>query len=305
MDERFRRRPSVIGPVVLIAIGALALMHNANMLPASFWTTIGRLWPALLILLGVEIFIGQARLPWATSFLLALVVVAATVGGAIYLAWQAPEAIPMEAQERAHVEKPLDGATSLSARLIFGAGSLKVRAGGEQAIVGDFAVRGAAGLPGVAYSVSGGKGSLNIRAPRKQPFFIFTGGRGYEWDLLLTNAVPIDLRIEAAASVSELDLSDVQLSALNVQGGLSSTTIRLPKKGAYAAHISGGLSTTTVYIPEGVAARIRVQGGLSSVNVDRARFPQVGDLYESPTYATAENRVDLRLEGGLATLHVR
>ena len=56
----------------------------------------------------------------------------------------------------------------------------------------------------------------------------------------------------------------------------------------------------------GAAARIQTAGsGLSELSVDQSRFPRNGDLYESADYANAPNRVDLRIEVGLANVVIR
>jgi hypothetical protein len=43
---------------------------------------------------------------------------------------------------------------------------------------------------------------------------------------------------------------------------------------------------------------------LGSVQVDEFRFPQVAGGYESPVYATATNRVDIDVQGGVGSLRV-
>jgi hypothetical protein len=45
--------------------------------------------------------------------------------------------------------------------------------------------------------------------------------------------------------------------------------------------------------------------GLGSIQVDESRFPRMGDGYQSTDYATAENRVDLDIQGGVGSVHVR
>ena len=48
-----------------------------------------------------------------------------------------------------------------------------------------------------------------------------------------------------------------------------------------------------------------MRGGLSTVNVDQNRFPRVSDnLYRSPDYDTATNKVDLSIETGVTTIQI-
>jgi hypothetical protein len=303
-DER-RRRPPIVGPVILIGIGVLALMQNFGQLPVNFWQTVWRVWPVILVLIGVEILLGQLRLPWGLSFLLALALIAGTIYGVVYLAQQAGWEDRLGAGEMRYIEKDLDGATSATVNLKYGAGSLTVGAGDATHImVGDFLEANGRVQARVDYSTSGGRGKLEISVPDSQAF-IFVSGKSNEWNVKLNTAVPLDVRIDAGASTNNLDLSDLKLSGLRVQAGVSTNTIRLPRTGDYTARLTGGLSTTTVYVPEGVAARIMVDGGLSSVSVDENRFVRSGNAYVSPGYETATNRVRLDIEGGLSTISVR
>jgi len=302
MSAQRQGRVPVLGPVILIGIGVLALLQNFGYLPSNFWQTVWRLWPLIFILIGVEILINQIRMPWLVSFVLALAVIGLTIGGLVYLAWQSPAETPAASEEAERIEQDLQGATSARVSLDFGAGTMKIGAtSGSRLLEGDF-------LPGarVSYSMSGATGWLTLNVWENNTRFFVSPRRGNEWNLLLSNAIPLDLRVSAGASTNDLDLSDLKLTALRVEAGLSTSTIRLPRQGSYyAAHISGGLATTTVYVPEGVAARIRIEGGLSSTNVDESRFPRSGDTWVSSNYDTAANKVDLHITGGLASVTVR
>lgn len=304
MSRQTDRRTPVVGPAILITIGVLALIQNFGQLPANFWTTLWRLWPLVLVLVGVEILISQLRLPWAASFLLALLVIAASITGVVYVATNAPLAVERGPREVRQVATELQGATSARVRLEFGAGDLRVGAtSGGNIMQGDFSEAGGQRSE-VGYSASGGQGDLRLTIAGRGGPFITSSNRN-SWDVRLNDSIPLDLRVEAGLSTSTLDLTRLKLSALRVEAGLSTTQVNLPAAGDYRAHISCGLSTTTITIPQGMAARINVKSGLSSLSVDETRFHRSGDTYTSPGYETAANRVDLTVEGGMATISVR
>jgi hypothetical protein len=305
MSRTHERRPPILGPVILIGIGVLALLQNFDMLPGNFWQTIWRFWPVILILIGVEIVIGRIAMPWVASFLLSLVIIGATIGGVVYLAAQTPQETPYAEGDVRRIERDLNGATSANVQLEFGAGSLHLSStSGQILMVGDF--RQERGEVQVRLDVSGSNGEATLRldVPSYQ-VGPMSPMRGNEWRVQLNDSIPLDLRVDSGASMNDLDLTDLKLSKLHVEAGLSTNTIRLAGSGSYSARISGGLSTTTVYIPEGLAARIRVEGGLSAVNVDQMRFPKSGDWYVSPNYDSAKDKVELTIESGLSTLSVK
>ena len=44
---------------------------------------------------------------------------------------------------------------------------------------------------------------------------------------------------------------------------------------------------------------------LGRVDVDQTRFPRVGDGWQSPDIATAPNRVELEVRGGVGSVTIR
>jgi len=59
-----------------------------------------------------------------------------------------------------------------------------------------------------------------------------------------------------------------------------------------------------VRVPQGTAARIQVEGGLGGVVVN-GTFQKSDNTYTSLGYATAENRADVRINGGVGQLTIQ
>jgi hypothetical protein len=57
-------------------------------------------------------------------------------------------------------------------------------------------------------------------------------------------------------------------------------------------------------VPEGTGLRVRVSQGVGSNNVPSS-YTHTGDVYTSPGYDTAANRVDMEVTGGVGSLTVR
>ena len=66
MDDREykQRGSSMFGPIVLIAVGAVWLLSNFNLLPPLNWSSVIRLWPLLLIFGGLNMIVRQAPRPF-------------------------------------------------------------------------------------------------------------------------------------------------------------------------------------------------------------------------------------------------
>ena len=104
-----------------------------------------------------------------------------------------------------------------------------------------------------------------------------------------------------------------------MNAGAASVFIRMPADaGPAEAVISAGASSIDVRIPDGVPARILNDSALSSLNVS-SRFQSLrgtfsegqtvmrrdpGEIFQSPGYREAENRVSIELNVGVSSVSV-
>lgn len=295
--------------MVLIFIGGVFLLENTGYLAPNAWLNLWRLWPLVLVLVGIELLFAH-RVPWIVLACLAVVVL---VGGG-FASSALTSGSPASPVTRS---TPTDLGDASQA-------AVTVRSGAGQLIIGPLVQPAAGQLALMTYDgppnlapqprytpVSGGTGQLEYQmAGRGGPGFLpFMGDRSdaTRMDVYLNPDVPIaSLTVQSGATDAHLDLSSLRVNSIDLSVGAAATWVRFPQAaGSTSAHISGGASTITLEIPPGVAAQIRYRGGLSTFNVDQSRFPLVAeDVYRSPDYATAQNKVDLDLETGVTTIQV-
>jgi hypothetical protein len=285
------------------------LLQNTGYLPPNFWVNLWRLWPLILVLVGIELLLAH-RIPW-----LVLVAVGAVVLclGAVSTMSSVPHQYGPAAVTRS-LQTDLGGARQAAVMVRFGAGQLIIgpllQPGPDQLAMMTY--EGPVEMtPQPRYATSnGGIGQLEYEVSGRGPGFLpFASGRSdaLRMQVDLNPAVPITtLTVQSGAADAKLDLSTLRVSTLDINVGAAATTVQLPEAaGATSAHISGGAATITVNVPQGVAARIQHRGGLSTLTVDSSRFTLVSDgLYQSPDYAAAQNKVDLTLETGIATIQI-
>jgi hypothetical protein len=53
-----------------------------------------------------------------------------------------------------------------------------------------------------------------------------------------------------------------------------------------------------------VGGRFWIRRGLSGITVDTSRFPRLGDVYQSPDFETAVNKVDAVIDSGVGSIEV-
>lgn len=314
-SRRPSRRPRsgvVTLSLTLIALGVVLLLQNLGLLPAGFWPAVARLWPVLLVLLGVELLLG-ARIRM-------LALLAALLGAFVVATFQLVRPLaPPASGGPTTFEQPLNGATSAAVRMQLGAGRVEV--GALPSGAGELASGRLDGPPGASlrprYQLRDGTGELRLALEGSQPppLPFFPGaGPAAALDVRLTPDVPLELRAEMGAAEARFDLSELKVSRLDLQSGVSTTWVRLPAAaGTTTGRIRSGAASLELEVPPGVAAQLRFQGGVSRVNVDEARFPLVeGETglghrrtYRSPDFERAVNRVDLTLESGASSITVR
>jgi hypothetical protein len=304
-----RGRGGVVGPLLLIFIGGVFLLQNAGILPPSVWGNLWRLWPLVLVLVGLELLIGR-RLPGLFAiFGLGIVVVALIVAAYAY-------AVPGAARGALSTQTfttELGSAKQSAVTIRFGAGQLVIgpQLGGAAGQLAAMTYTGSSDLvPTTNYTVVGDTGRLEYQISGRggANFFLPSGGGSdsLRMEIELAREVPITtLNVQTGATDARLDLGSLRVSSIDMAVGAATTWLRVPETGQTTAHISGGASSITIEVPPGVAARIRHRGGLSAFQIDESRFPAVGaELNQSPEWDTATNKADINLETGVTTIQV-
>lgn len=259
----------VFWATVLIVVGVLFLLGNLNILPGNAWNYV---FPTVLILFGLALVIG-----WR--------------GGRREL-------------ERVPDSAPLEGATRANITLKHGAGQLNVHAGNAPELLFSGTFSG-----GVAKKISRTNGTalLELKTPSDiWTNMAFPGTHGLAWDLALNPNVPTTLKYEGGAAETNMDLSQLKLSELEINTGASSTDVVLPPpSGTERVVVHSGAAAVKLHLPSNVPASIRGSMGLGAIEVDETRFPdRGGGMYQSDNFAIATDRIEMIIEGGVGSVEI-
>ncbi len=314
------RTGPLIGATWLIGLGIVFLVQRAAGLPWS------QAWPMFVILVGVAGFVsviirrrwdyaGLWAFTWPVAWIVVGSILLASTTGTIgtgpgdliseYWPWALVilgiwfvigAFLPSGRRMTEDLSVPLAGASEAWIRIGYGAGNLTV----GRAAAGHLA--DGTCLGGVI-TRSAGPGRLELTQDTRYglPWLDHPS----RWTIGVTAEVPLDLKVDAGASRTILDLGDLRLRSLDLQTGASETRVLLPKAaGMTTVKANSGAASLTMEVPAGVAARIRTRVALGSTQIDQARFPASGSGYESPDFATATNRVEIDVQGGVGSLRV-
>lgn len=176
---------------------------------------------------------------------------------------------PVVGRVRSHSEEiSLDGAESVQAEILMGAGRLEVNAGTSQLLEGDFTYSYREYTPDIDYRVrSNDVGVLDVKQEDKPGINVTTNYRN-EWVLTFNEDVPLELDVTLGAGECDLDLSEINLVDFRLQMGAGEAYVDLDREidADLEVDIQGGVGELTVVLPADTRLEIDVQGGLGEIN---------------------------------------
>lgn len=302
LPERPMRHRGLVGPAILLGLGLIFLANNMGWLGWEVWETLLRLWPLLLIAIGLDLLIGRRS---ALGSALVLVVLLGALGVAVWWSGSWGQGgIPVAGET---VTQTLDGATRADVAIGMGVGTLRVRGLDDSNTLINATVQR---VPGAQlfrnFTVNGDTAVFQLRSQNSW-FWMFpsTTQRSDQitWDLQLNQTVPMHLTVDTGAGTARLDLTQLHITDLDVNIGVGMTTLTMPAQGRVQAQVHGGVGETTIIIPAGVAARISATAGLGSVQVPSS-YQRQDKVYLSPGYDSAADRMDLQVHGGVGSITI-
>lgn len=195
----------------------------------------------------------------------------------------------------------LDSATSARIQVEFAAGELTVQGGAGSLMEADFRYNVDEWQPQVRYSENGAQGELIVSQPGSDQDPVGAGLIN-EWTLLLKNDVPLDLSIRAGAGNSDLDLSGLNLTSLNIETGAGVTNVNLDGNWNHDVNvfIQGGVGKLTVILPADMAVFIEMDTALVDVSANGLIVVENG--YVNKAFGTAPFTLTLKLEAGVGSV---
>lgn len=307
MNEKPKRRegrnPNT-GAMILIGIGVLFLLANLGVLSG-----IGRLWPLVLVGIGVWILMGRGQ---------------------------------KAAVRREHFSAPVSGATSARMKLALPIGETTI--GGlddpNSLIDADMVFLGEMNF--VAQGES--EKFVSLSQPGDS-WFNWMNPANWNWNqrddyrstIRLNTVVPTDLDIQGGMGKSTIDLSKLHLTGLEVSGGVGEVIVTLPSSSAgldariqvgvgrldltvpsgaaLNARVKGGVGETEITLPADAAARIEASSGVGDVNISSRLQKVSGDdsnfglgkkgVWETSNFSSAAQQIVIHYDGGVGQLRVR
>ena len=210
-SARRRSAFSMLGPVILITVGSLVLLSNLNRIPKLHWQAAARLWPLLLIFIGLDLVVRQVRRPIGTwlSLLISLLCAAVYVYILIF-ADQSPTMAQLSEMLRVNTSREslsfsASEVTAADIKINFGTAKAQVKRLEDSRNILEADVTY---LDKLIYetNVKGGKAKILLDSDDDTGWFYWLNPASWliddvddQWHIALSHAVPINLDLDLNA----------------------------------------------------------------------------------------------------------
>lgn len=194
---------------------------------------------------------------------------------------------------------PFDGAREGVLELHHGGSDVAIRAAESDVLC-------RAAFHGPAPKAWAEEGRVTIEYPR----FSLAGllcKRARRTEIELRPGLPWALTVAGGLRDSTLDLTGLELTALELRGGASDLRVRLPRpRGRVLVNIAGGASNVTLLRPAGVGTVLQLVGGASRLAFDDERYGAIGGetRLETADSGSEHDRYEIEVSGGASKLTI-
>lgn len=124
-------------------------------------------------------------------------------------------------------------------------------------------------------------------------------------DLNISNAVVWNLNMDLDAIESNIDLSDLKVKTLDIEGDMGSFKLTLGQKyEGTKVNIDASAAEVKLFIPTDLGVKVKVKGGASSTAFKDVNLEKKGEYYYSENYEVADNKIDLDVEIDAGSLEI-
>lgn len=259
-----RRVHSLFWPILLVGVGITWLLINLGIIQAFNIGQLLRLWPVLLIVLGIDLIFGR-RFPWAGSLIGLL-----TVAGLITFLVLSPNVggVPVTQTKTETFTEPVGAATSVKYYMEASSAPVTVNALAE----GNELVHAVITHRSIFNFDVTGTDAKYVRLSETMDSsswlnWDFTTDRS-SWDIGLAPKIPTEIVLNGGSGSIKMDLGKVNLTALRADLGSGSSNILMPAiKLPYQVEVDSGSGSVKMDVPINAAFTLELSSGSGSINI--------------------------------------
>jgi hypothetical protein len=303
---------SIFMGLLLIMAGIIVFLINLGYGSWEIIWQIWRLWPLIIIFIGIRIIWQGPSSQWFTYGFWLLVAL-----GIIVLLLMNPklDTGPAESGNYTHASvsrSDYPKVTAGKAVISFGGGKIAINSKTGEWLEGNF------GGFNAQTSVKNLQNTLEINLkqnshlPRSRWRYHDTEwndthqpDHGFRWDIQLSPELPWDIELRTGGIKGDADLSGIPLKHLRLKMGAGDFSLNLGNQSSVIkVVIESGASHIKVRVPKDSGVRVKLSGALVNTNIKNLGWILSNQTYTSPDYEKAANHVDIDLNMAVGDLEL-
>ena len=296
--------------IFFITLGGLILLNNFSSIYFD-WETLAKLWPVVLILWGLSLFVKENRIVKGFVVSLLAIIVALTVFSCFEffvdvihddIYWNGRAVVIDSDIDTTNYFEALNPGIKES-RLHFesGAGHFEIKGISDDL----FSAITAGEKNNYSFYTDTSGDYANIHFSMKEKHFRFNHGRFKNNVEMKLNANPIwNLDFGVGAAGIDLDLSSYKIEKVDIGMGAAKLKVKLgDKNDNINLHIEAGVSKIEILVPESSGCEIRSETVLSNRHFNGFNKISSG-LFRTGNFDDASNKIYLSFNTGVSSIRV-
>lgn len=295
--------------LLFVGLGALALINNFTNIIMD-WSTIWKLWPLTIVLIGLSILVkhqyGKSIIAGLAAIILALAIFASFKTATNFFNHDFNLVFGDDAKGEYTTTKFTEQFDPIIqfANLNFDAGAGSFNISGTTDNLIDAKAEGVQHNFKLTRLDTDSITNIDLTMRQKS---VFRLGKSYKNNInVALNPNPVwDMNFDVGAASMDFDLTEIKTREIDVDMGAASIRIKLGNLYPETKlKIDAGASSMNIFVPKESGCKIVTDGALSSKHF--SEFEKINSgRYETSNFAAAENKIYIDIESGVSSITVK
>ena len=306
-DNKNKKDDGLVGGIILIAIGIIALMVTFFDLKID-WEELAKFWPVFIIIFGVSLLPLNKVLKSVCVIVIILIsclIYCNEVNGNEKIVDETiSEVLIEEGTETQEFSSPFkDNITEASVEINYGAGMLYLNSPVEELVKARNISNQMVQKLYLEYEGSHADIVFDVEDDNYQVNNI-EEVKSNRFDISLNETPVYDFELNLGASELNFDFSEYKVSDIEINSGASNIDIKLGELyNSTRIVISTGVSKIRIGIPNNSGCRLECESVLSLKDFE-GFSKKSSNVYETANYSSAENNIEIEFEGAMSEFEV-
>ena len=284
--------------LIILSVGIFYLCKNYGWLPENLNLEILRLWPILIIAVGLSLLNNKGFLSKTIGFIIFLIVI--TITSFLIFYGVKNDTKPVLNENPFKIERS-EKTNYSSVAIKSGVGKVNITGGSEEFAEGN--LRSNISNLKIDNDTSSEKQKLSLEVESRDRIELLSEVKN-DLTVKLNSELPTDISLNLGVADSKLDLREVLVNNLDIEIGVANLDLIMGDRAEMAkVNLRSGVSSVKISLPDNVGSKIIIKEGLSSKELKD--FEKIDDeTYQTANYDEVEKKIEIDLDIGISRLEI-